>query len=122
MDVTNKKGVEIKNENVSFPPHPPKSYAYCSDTEFYPKIVSQIKNSTVLYHESTFLEAHKHLCIKTKHSTARQAAQIASQAQVETLILGHFSTRYGDVKQFKEEAQEVFKNVLLAKEGKEFIF
>ncbi len=122
MDVTNKKGVVIKNESVSFPPHPPKSYAYCSDTEFYPEIVSQIKNSTALYHESTFLEAHKHLCKNTKHSTARQAAQIASQAQVEALILGHFSTRYGDVKQFEKEAQEVFKNVLLAKEGKEFIF
>ena len=75
-----------------------------------------------MYHESTFLEKHEKLTIPTKHSTAKQAASIAKQANVGTLILGHFSTRYDNLDLFKEEAQTVFKHVELAKDGKVFSF
>ena len=75
-----------------------------------------------MYHESTFLESHKHLCSKTKHSTAKEAAMIAKQAQVNTLLLGHYSTRYNDINQFREEAQTVFNRVELARDGKQFEF
>ncbi|HAI16801.1 MAG TPA: ribonuclease Z, partial [Xanthomarina gelatinilytica] len=43
-------------------------------------------------------------------------------ANVGTLILGHFSTRYDNLDLFKEEAQTVFKHVELAKDGKVFSF
>ena len=76
----------------------------------------------VLYHESTFLEAHEHLCERTKHSTAKQAATIALKANVKTLILGHYSTRYGGLEGFKTEAETVFKDVMLADDGKVFTF
>ena len=56
------------------------------------------------------------------HATAKQAATIAKLAHVETLILGHYSTRYGDINLFKEEAQEIFDNVLLADDGVEYEF
>ena len=77
---------------------------------------------TILYHESTFLEKNEDLCERTKHSTAKQAATIAKKANVGTLILGHYSTRYDGYDGFKAEAQEVFKNVLLAEDGKSFEF
>ena len=48
-------------------------------------IVPLIKDVDVLYHESTFLEAHAHLCVRTKHSTAKQAATIALKANVKTI-------------------------------------
>jgi ribonuclease Z len=76
----------------------------------------------VLYHESTFLEIHAHLASKTKHSTAREAASIAKQANVGTLLLGHYSTRYDGLNPFKKEAQEVFENVELCEDGKTFNF
>ncbi len=120
MDVPNKHNELIANQTVSFPPNPPLSYAYCSDTMYLPKLASQLTHVSVLYHESTFLEEHAHLCQKTKHSTAKQAAMIARQAGVKTLILGHFSTRYGNPLLFKTEAQEIFDTVLLAEEGKTF--
>jgi len=122
FDVENEKGVTISNEAVTFDPDPPKSYAFCSDTMYKPDIVPQIKNVTVLYHESTFLEEHKHLCKKTKHSSAKEAAEIAKMAGVSTLVLGHYSTRYGGIDVFKEEAKEVFSNVELADDGKTFSF
>jgi ribonuclease Z len=54
------------------------------------------------------------------HATAKQAATIASKAQVKNLILGHYSTRYSSVELFKQEAQTIFSNVHLAEDGKEF--
>jgi|SRR5690554_393672 len=121
-DVENRNGKIIANEDITFDPPPPKSYAFCSDTIYNPEMVPQITGTNVLYHESTFLDEHEYLCEKTKHSTAKQAASIAKQAQVETLILGHYSKRYGDLNLFKNEAQEVFQNVLLAEDGKKFSF
>lgn len=121
-DVLNNDGVLIDYKKVTLPPNPPKSYAFCSDTAFKEDIVPIIKDVDVLYHESTFLEKHAHLAPKTKHSTAKEAAQIAKKANAKTLILGHYSTRYEDLNEFKVEAQTIFKSVKLAKDGKRFIF
>ncbi|MDO4879731.1 MAG: ribonuclease Z [Capnocytophaga sp.] len=121
-DVILDNGTLIPNERLSFPPAPPQSYAFCSDTAYLPDIVNVIKNTRVLYHEATFLQHHLELAEKTKHSTALQAAQIAKMANVETLILGHYSSRYSDKNLYKEEAQAVFANVFLSEDGKDFIF
>ena len=120
FDVINESGELIKNKDVTSLGPKPKSYAFCSDTVYNESIIPIIKNTTVLYHESTFLESHKHLAKQTKHSTALEAAKIAKQANVDTLILGHYSNRYDDLELFKTEAQEVFKKVELAKDGKTF--
>ena len=112
----------MPNEELTFDPPKPKSYAYCSDTGYYPEIIDQIKNVDALYHESTFLESEVHLSAKTKHATAKEAATIAKKANVGTLILGHYSTRYKTIELFKKEAQEIFHNVLLADDGKQMDF
>lgn len=117
FDVENEKGEIISNALLTKNPPKPKSYAFCSDTLFHPEIIPVINNVNAIYHESTFLEKHRHLCEQTKHSTAKQAAEIAKQANAKTLILGHYSTRYDDLNLFKEEAQTVFKNVELAEDG-----
>lgn len=122
FDVVNEDGVLIDHKKVTKPATAPKSYAFCSDTMYKEDIVAIINNVDVLYHESTFLEKHANLAIKTKHSTAKQAARIAKQANVKTLLLGHYSTRYGDLNIFKTEAQEVFDNVKLSEDGKVFKF
>ncbi len=121
-DMTLPDGRIIANSELTFNPAPPKSYAFCSDTMYKPDIVSQIKNTTVLYHESTFTEQHAHLAKKTKHSTALEAATIARDAGVSNLILGHYSTRYDSIEIFKEEATRIFEPVYLAEDGKVFTF
>lgn len=122
FDVENKVGKLIKNEMVTKKGPKPKSYAFCSDTAYNEAIVPIIKKADVLYHEATFLEKNKKLAPPTKHSTAKQAAEIALKAQVGMLILGHFSTRYKDLEVFKTEAQTIFPNVELAEDGKTFEF
>lgn len=121
-DVVNEQGTIISNSEVTFEGHQPKSYAFCSDTAYKEDIIPIIKGVDVLYHESTFMDAHEHLCAKTKHSTAKQAATIALKANVKQLMLGHYSTRYGSLEGFKAEAETVFKTVLLAEDGKVFNF
>ena len=80
----------------------------------------EIKNIDLLYHESTFLNEHKDLALKTLHSTAEQAAKIATLAKVDKLLLGHFSTRYKDKSSFLNEARLQFKNTYLAEEGETY--
>ncbi len=121
-DITLDDGQVIANDLLSFDPIPPKKYAFCSDTVYNPSMVSIIQNATVLYHEATFLESEIELATKTMHSTAKQAANIALQANVGQLILGHYSTRYDSKQFFQAEASSVFEKVLLAEDGKFFEF
>jgi len=121
-DAVTKDGTVIPNEEITFDPPPAKSYAYCSDTAYFPEIVPQIEKVTALYHEATFLDQHHDLATKTKHSTTKEAASIAKKANVGALILGHYSGRYGDLNVFKTEAEVIFPNVELAEDGKLFEF
>ncbi|SNY99448.1 ribonuclease Z [Flagellimonas pacifica] len=113
-------GTVVPNASLTIDPPDPKSYAFCSDTVYNEDILPLIKNVDTLYHESTFLETESNLGEKTKHSTAKQAALIAQKADVGSLILGHYSTRYKSIDLFREEALQVFSNVELADDGKSF--
>ena len=121
-DAVSSTGEVVPNEKISTDPQKPKSYAFCSDTVYKPTIVPLIKNVDVLYHEATFLDSEAALAVKTKHSTAKEAATIAKSAEVKILILGHYSTRYKSISLFKEEAQTLFSYVELAEDGKTFQF
>lgn len=119
-DITLEDGTVIPNSELSFDPQVSKSYAYCSDTMYDESIIPIVANVDYLYHESTFLESEAHLSERTMHSTAKEAATIALKANVKNLILGHYSTRYGNINLFKSEAETIFPNVHLADDGKEF--
>jgi ribonuclease Z len=119
-DITLDNGTVVENHKLTFDPPPAKSYAFCSDTVYNEAVIPIIQNTDVLYHESTFLESDAPLALKTLHSTAKEAAAIALKANVKQLILGHYSTRYDGIERFKEEAETVFPNVLLADDGLSF--
>ena len=121
-DITLEDGRVIENQLLTFDPIAPKSYAFCSDTAYDERIIPNIENADILYHEATFLDTEQHLSEKTMHSTAKEAASIAQKANVGQLILGHYSTRYESIQKFKEEAETIFPNVLLADDGVSFEF
>jgi len=121
-DITLEDSRVVSNTELTFDPPKPKSYAFCSDTMYNEGIIPIIEGVDILYHETTFLDSEEHLAEKTMHSTAKEAARIALQANVKQLILGHYSTRYDSIELFKIEAQTVFENVLLADDGVEFQF
>jgi len=121
-DITLEDGRIIENDKLTFDPVPAKNYAFCSDTVYNEAMIPIIENIDVLYHESTFLQSEENLAQKTLHSTAKEAATIALKANVKQLILGHYSTRYESIELFKEEAETIFPEVLLADDGKSFEF
>ena len=107
----------IPNDRLTFPSDPPRSYAYCSDTTYLPRIAEQVKGVDLLFHEATFAESEVVRARQTLHSTAREAAQIAKAAGVKRLLIGHYSARYEDETLLLKEAQEVFPETLLAFEN-----
>ena len=114
------KNEVIKNELLTLSPDESYSYAYCSDTKFNERIVPQLKDVDVLYHEATFLHRDEKRAEATYHSTAKQAATIAKQANAKLLIIGHFSNRYKDLNVLLDEAKTIFANTQLAQEDAVF--
>jgi ribonuclease Z len=94
--------------------------AVVSDTKPCESAVAIAKNAVILLCESTYLEQHKDLAAKHLHLTAKQAAQIAQEANVKHLILTHFSARYLNSREFEAEAREIFSNTDAAEDLKVF--
>ena len=119
-DFRSEEGLIIKNAELTTDPPRPTSYAFCSDTAYYEKLIPLIQEVDLLYHEATFLESERERAKKTFHSTAKDAATIAEKANAKHLIMGHFSNRYKNKDGFLQEARMVFKNTNAAEEGREY--
>jgi len=119
-DFTDEKGVFFSNSEITKPPKPALSYAYCSDTVYYEPVVENIKGVTLLYHEATFDNQMLDVAVEKLHSTAQQAAEIAKKAAVSKLLLGHFSARFSDLRVLEQEAQSVFPNSYVSREGETY--
>lgn len=119
-DYTAPDGQFYRNSEVTIEPNKPRSYAYCSDTIYMPELGDMIKGADVVYHEATFGQDLEERATSTFHSTAKQAAKVALQAQAQKLYLGHFSSRYVDAEVLVAEAKEIFPHTEKAVEGLTF--
>jgi len=97
-----------------------RSYAYITDTLYLPELAEVVRNYDLMYHEATFLTEKELKATETYHATAGQAAQLALDAEIGKLLIGHFSARYKDLTPLQDEARKIFKNTYLAIEGKTF--
>ena len=116
-DYISREGDIIKNEWVTNRAPKGKSYAYSADTIYDERIVEKVKGVDLLYHEATYLKDLEERARKRFHCTSVQAAAIAGKAEVEKLIIGHFSSKYENLQEFEIQAREVFPNTELATEG-----
>lgn len=119
-DYVKPDGTVIPSGKVTKPNRRPYSFAFCSDTSYYPQIIRHIKGVDLLYHEATYMEEERDKAHKRGHSTAHEAAEIARKAKAKNLLIGHFSTRYKNddaLGLLRKEASEVFPRIILAKEG-----
>jgi len=116
-DLITKEGKFIPNDEITIPSPAPLSYAYCSDTMYFSRLASFLKGVDVLYHEATFGKDLEELAEQTGHSTTCDAANVAAEAGVKTLIIGHFSARYKSITPLVEEAREIFRDTIPAVDG-----
>jgi len=115
--INRKGGVVVDPNTFCIAPLKSRSYVFAADTAFTPKVIDGALNASLLYHEATFMESEKSIAIKTMHSTASDAGRVAREANVEKLMIGHFSNRYKGLNGLLDEARAVFKNTCLASEG-----
>jgi ribonuclease Z len=119
-DFTSEKGILFKNEEITLPPKPALSYAYCSDTAFNESLIQHLKNANLVYHEATFDNTLEEMANDKQHSTSEQAARLAKLSKVGRLLLGHYSARFEDLSELLAQAQSIFPKTLLSEEGKSY--
>ena len=103
------------------PLRPGVSIVYCTDTVYTESAIDISKDADLLIHESTYAYEETEMAYQRGHSTATMAAQIASKANVNQLILTHFSPRYTPGNRtcpndLLNEAKTIFPNTQLAKD------
>ena len=117
VDLDLPNGDVILNADYTTDSAQPRAYAYCSDTIYDERYFETIKNCDTLYHEATFLHEMLDRAKETHHTTALQAAQVATIVGAKKLLIGHFSSRYKTLGALLDEARSVFENTELATEG-----
>jgi ribonuclease Z len=107
-------GRRVRVDEVS-EPRPGQSFAFVMDTRWCQAALTLSRDVDMLVCESTFLDRDRELAERYGHLTARQAGLLAERAGARTLVLTHFSQRYGeDGAPFLAEASEVFTDVVAA--------
>ena len=111
-------GKIIKPEQVLGPPRKGIKITYSGDTRPCEEMIMLAKDSTLLIHESTFIQQEAQNAEDYGHSTAYDAAFVARESNSKELVITHISTRYGEdyAKIMLNEAKEVFENTQLAED------
>ena len=106
----------IKPSEVMGPNIPGKKIGISGDTRPTKKLEEFFKNCDYLDFDSTFSDELKEKAVESCHSTAKEAATFAKNANVSNLILTHFSARYKDESILLDEAKAVHNSVIAAKD------
>jgi ribonuclease Z len=98
----------VRPEQVVGPERPGRKIVLSGDTGPCEMLRVAAHEADVLVHEATFIEEERERALQTGHSTARQAAEIARDADVRLLALTHVSTRYAGG-EIRDEARAIFE-------------
>jgi ribonuclease Z len=105
----------VAPDDVVGPARPGRRIVLSGDTAPCDGIRVAAHRADLLVHEATFTDEELDRARDTMHSTARQAAEIAAEADVRLLALTHLSTRYGG-REIKDEARAVFPNTVVPRD------
>jgi ribonuclease Z len=105
----------VRPEQVVGPERPGRKIVLSGDTAPCDMVRFAAHEADLLVHEATFTEEERERAMQTGHSTARQAAEIAREADVRMLALTHVSTRYGGG-EIRDEARAVFERTVVPRD------
>jgi ribonuclease Z len=117
-DVELEGGRRVRAADLVGPTRPGRTVVYTGDTRPCKATVEAATDADLLIHECTFSHDERGRALETRHSTAREAAEVAAQASVRSLILTHFSARFSEQpKRLVAEARAVFSRSRAAEDG-----
>lgn len=116
-DVLRADGSVIPAAEAAYKPFVPRSYAYVTDTAPFPEEADWLRGTTVLYHETTYLQELADQGAQRHHSTTLQAAQLAKDAGVGKLLIGHYSSRNTDIRPYQAECRSIFPETYATSDG-----
>jgi ribonuclease Z len=112
MEITY-KGKLIKPEDVTYVVKG-NVLGFIADTIMTPNCLKIAQDADLLISEATHASKDEDKSSKYKHFTGKQAAYVASKANVKKLILTHFSQRYSDINEVVQDAVDVFPETIAA--------
>ena len=118
--VTLDDGRVVKPAELVGPPRRGRTIVVTGDTRPCANTIDAARNADLLVHEATFGDEEAERAVETGHSTAREAARVAREANCARLILTHFSARYSrDAQELEAQARAEFEPVSIGKDGME---
>jgi ribonuclease Z len=118
--VTLADGRTVTASTLVGPTRPGRTVVYTGDTRPCAATEDIARAADVLVHEATFGDEEAERAVDTGHSTAREAAGVASRCGAKRLILTHVSARYSrDTSELELQAREVFSDTIVARDGTE---
>ena len=105
-------GRTVHLDDVSAPRRGQRA-AFVMDTGLCPAVSELADGADLLVIESTFLSAQADVAAESGHHTAAQAARVAAECGVRTLVLTHFSRRYDDPEALRAEASAEYGGELV---------
>lgn len=118
--VTLADGRVINPDDVLGPDLPGARYVHIGDVGRIDNIVEYVRDAHALVIESTYLNDEAEMAMHFGHLTATQAARLAVQANVQTLVLTHLSRRNRE-RDVLAEAQAIFPNTYVARDFDHFV-
>ena len=116
--VTLDNGRVIQPSELVGEPRPGRTVVFTGDSRPSPATVEISRGADTLIHEATFADDELPRAVETGHSTAREAAEVASKAEVKQLVLTHLSARYSvNPGELLQQAKEVFPATVIARDG-----
>ena len=116
--VTLENGTTVAPDELVGPPRPGRKIVITGDTSPCESVVKAADGADLLIHEATFGEEEADRARETRHSTAKEAGQVALAARARRLVLSHLSARYSrDFTPILEQAREVFPETVVARDG-----
>ena len=116
--VTLDDGTTVNPGQLVGPSRPGRKVVITGDTSPSESVVNAADGADLLIHEATFADEEAERAKETRHSTAKEAGQVALAARARRLALYHLSARYSrDFAAILDEAKEVFAETVVARDG-----